>query len=87
MLYVIKHSNGSYFHNKGKIILYESQEQTQIYLQEFIQYAIQRIAQEKGGHATMTVPITIMSNSHIVQVDFDVNNVECGTVYMADLET
>lgn len=87
MLYVIKHSNGSYFHNKGRIILYESQEQAQIYLQEFMQYAVQRVAQEQGGHSAMAVPMTVMSNSHIMQVDFDINNVECGTVYMADLET
>lgn len=85
MLYVIKDSEGYYFHNKGRIILYESPEQANRFLEAFIQYAVQRVAQEQGGHAAMTVPITIMSNSRLMPVDFDINNVECGTVYATDL--
>ena len=85
MLYVIKCSDGSYFHNKGRIILYESQDQAQVYLQEFIRYAIQRVAQEQGRLASMTVPTTVISETYITPIDFDVDSVECGTVYLADL--
>lgn len=76
MLYVIKDSQGYYFHNQGRIILFETPDQANRYLQEFVQYAAAR-----GG----IFPLTVMSNSHIMPVDFDINNVECGTVYAADI--
>ena len=85
MLYVIKDSNGYYFHNKGKIILYESQNQANRYLKEFIQYAIQRVTKEQGTHATISVPIIIMNNSYIMPIDFEIDEVECGTIYATDI--
>lgn len=86
MLYVIKHTDGSYFHNKGKIILYETPEQATRYLQEFIQYAVNRLAQEGVNHMElMTAPMIIQSHSRIMNIDFDIDDVECGTVYATDL--
>ena len=85
MPFVIKTREGCYFHNKGRIILYETQNQAQRYLQEFVQYATQRAAQEIDPMSAMTVPMTIMANSVIMPVDFDINDVECGTVYVTDI--
>lgn len=86
MLYVIKHTDGTYFHNKGRIILYETPEQATRYLQEFIQYAINRLAQEGTNHIElMTAPMIIQGHSRIMEIDFDVNEVKCGTVYATDL--
>jgi hypothetical protein len=86
MLFVIKHSNGTYFHNKGRIILYESPEQATRFLKEFIEYAMNRLVQEGADHMEiMTVPMTVQMNSQIMNVDFDIDEVECGTVYATDL--
>ena len=86
MLYVIKHNSGEYFHNKGRIILYESPDQAMRFIQAFINYAMNRLAQEgKNQMELMTAPITIQNNSHIMEVDFDIDKVECGTVYATDL--
>ena len=83
-MFVIKTRDGCYFHNKGRIILYESQNQAQKYIEEFIQYAMARVAQG-DPMASMSAPITIMQNSVIMPVDFDIDNVECGTVYVTDI--
>lgn len=84
-MFVIK-TKECYWHNKGRIILYETQNQAQRYIQEFIQYATNRIAQESGDPmVAMTAPMTIMTNSVVIPVDFDIDNVECGTVYVTDI--
>ena len=87
MLYVIKHNNGTYFHNKGRIILYESPDQTMRFIQAFIQYAVNRLANEGELNKIelMTIPMTIQSQLHIMEADFDIDKVECGTVYATDL--
>lgn len=83
-MFVIKTRDGQYFHNKGRIILYETQNQAQRYIEEFIQYALARVAQEDPMKA-MSVPITVMQNSVITPVDFDIDSVECGTIYVTDI--
>ena len=85
MLYVIKANNGTYFHNKGRIILFESKNQATRYLNEFIEYALLRLAQEGNPQKIMSAPIIIENNSNIMPVDFEIDKVECGTVYASDL--
>lgn len=85
MLYVIKTNDGAYFHNKGKIILFESKNQATSYLKEFINYAVNRLVQEGNQRGAMTSPMIILNNSNIMPIDFDINEVECGTVYATDL--
>lgn len=86
MLYIIKYINGTYFHNNGRIILYESPEQAMRFLEAFINYAMNRLVQEGANQIEiMTVPMTVKNNSRIMEIDFDIDNVECGTVYAADL--
>lgn len=84
-MFVIKTREGYYFHNKGRIILYESENQAKRYIENFIQYAVDRVAQEIDPMEAISVPMTIISNSIIMPVDFDIDNVECGTVYLTDI--
>ena len=86
MVYVIKHRDGVYFHNKGRILLYETPEQAMRYIEGFINYTMNRLAQEGANQIEiMTAPMTIQSNSVIMEADFDIDNVECGTIYATDV--
>lgn len=86
MIYIIKHRDGTYFHNKGKILLYETPEQATRYIEGFINYTMNRLAQEGANQIEiMTAPMTIQSNSVIMEADFDIDNVECGTIYATDI--
>ena len=86
MVYVIKHRDGTYFHNKGRILLYETPEQAMRYIEGFINYTMNRLAQEGANQIEiMTAPMTIQSNSVIMEADFDIDNVECGTIYATDV--
>ena len=85
MPFIIKHSDGRYFHNKGRIILFETDNQAVRFLQDFIVYAQQRLLQEGNQHEAMICPITIQSNSHIMPIDFRIEDAECGTVYVTDI--
>lgn len=86
MLYVIKHADGTYFHNKGKIILYETPNQAARFLEEFTQYAMNNLAQQ-GCNPMGAMPYLMMfqAQCRIMNIDFDINDVECGTVYATDL--
>jgi len=85
MPFVIKHSNGTYFHNKGRIILFETNEQAVRFLQAFSVYAKQRLISERRNQEAMMCTITIQTNSHIMPIDFQIDKVECGTVYVTDI--
>lgn len=78
-MYVIMHSNNCYFHNKGKIITFESQDEAQYYLELFSQYATQRLMQEGNPIAAMQSSMTIQSKCRIVP-NFDATTVTCGTI-------
>lgn len=84
-MFVIKYSNRAYFHNKGRIILYESQQEAKDFLNMFIQYSINRLMNENRIDEAVQAPIIIASNCQIAFVDFNINNVECGVVYSRDL--
>jgi hypothetical protein len=84
-MYVIKQIDGTYFHKDGKIILFESQNQINEFLNYFIQYSVSRLAHEGRKNEAMTAPMTIMSGSIAMPVDFDINTVECGVVWAGDL--
>lgn len=86
MVYIIKYRDGTYFHNNGRIILYETPEQAMRYIEGFTNYTMNRLAQEGGNQiGVMTAPMTIQSNSIIMEVDFDIDKVECGTVHVTDI--
>lgn len=82
---VIIHQSGLYFHNKGRIILFESQQEAQYFLELFSQYSMQMLAQEGNPIKIMQVPIVLQNECRIIPVDFDIEKVECGTVLASEL--
>lgn len=84
-MFVIMHNSGLYFHNKGRIILFESQEEAQYFLELFSQYSMQMLAQEGNPMKIMQVPIILQNECRITSADFDIEKVECGTVLASEL--
>lgn len=85
MLFVIQRVDGLYFHNKGKIILFQSEKEAGNFLNMFINYSTNRLASELRIDELMGVSMTITSECRIIPVNFDVENVECGTVNAEEL--
>ena len=83
-MYVIKHSNNCYFHNKGRIILFESQQEIQYFLELFSQYSTQRLMQEGNPIGAMQASMIIQSGCEIVP-NFDTTKVTCSTITMREL--
>lgn len=84
-MFVIIHQSGLYFHNKGRIILFKSQQEAQYFLELFSQYSMQMLAQEGNPMKIMQVPIILQNECRITSVDFDIEKVECGTVLASEL--
>ena len=84
-MYVIKQKDGTYFHKDGKIILFENQNQINEFLNYFIQYSVNRLVREGRQNEAMTAPMKIMSGSIVMPVDFDINTVECGVIWVGDM--
>lgn len=84
-MFVIQHASKLYFHNKGRIILFESPQEAQEFLNMFIQYSTNMFAQNGDMGAVMQVPMVVMSECEIKPVEFDIENVECGVVWMKEL--
>lgn len=82
---VIIHQSGLYFHNKGRIILFESEQEAQYFLELFSQYSMQMLAQNDNPMRVMQVPIILQNECRITPVDFDIEKVECGTVFASEL--
>lgn len=84
-MFVIIHKSGLYFHNKCRIILFESQQEAQYFLELFSQYSMQMLAQNGNPMRVMQVPIILQNECRITPVDFDIEKVECGTVFASEL--
>lgn len=84
-MFVIMHQSGLYYHNKGRIILFESQQEAQNFMEMFINYSMNELGKEGRMAETMQVPIVVMHQCRIVPVDFDIDTVECGTVLCREL--
>lgn len=84
-MFVIMHHSGLYFHNKGRIILYESQQEAQNFMQMFINYSMGELGKQNRIGEVMQVPIVVTRECKIIPVDFDINTVECGTVLCREL--
>ena len=86
MLFCIVRTNGAYYHNKGRIILFESEQEAQNFINMFIQYSTERFMHESGNPLdSMKAPMMIMNESQIIPVNFDIDTVECGVVYAREL--
>ena len=74
-----------YFHKNGKIILFETSEEANEFLNYFIRYSIQRLHNEGRVAEAMSASMIITQQSRLTPVDFDINTVDCGVVYCKDL--
>ena len=74
-----------YFHKDGKIILFETSEEANEFLNYFIRYSIQRLHNEGRVAEAMSASMIITQQSRLTPVDFDINTVDCGVVYCKDL--
>lgn len=83
-MFVIMHSNNYYYHNKGRIILFETQDEIQYFLELFSQYSTQRLMAEGNPIGAMQASMVIQSNYKIIP-DFDTTKVTCGTITMREL--
>ena len=83
-MYVIMHSNNCYVHNKGRIILFETQDEIQYFLELFTQYSTQRLMQEGNPIAAVQASMTIHSQCNVIP-NFDITKVTCGTITMREL--
>lgn len=79
-MYTIMYDGSSYFHDEGKIILFESPQEANNFINIFTQYSINRFAQEGLQEEIMMASMKIMTRCRIAPVDFDVEKVECGTI-------
>ena len=97
-MFVIKHPAGGYFHKDNQIILYESPEQAQIYINAFAQWGMNKIAQqqmEQQMRGEMMDPSAIMSflsevrSCKCIPIDFDLEQQKdkVKTIWMHELES
>lgn len=83
-MFTIMYQDRLYFHNKGRIILFESQEEAQNFMNMFIQYSMGMLAQNGDIHAVIEVQM-LPTQCKIVAVDFDIDKIECGTILAREL--
>ena len=84
-MYTIIYDGNSYFHDEGKIILFKSQQEANDFINIFIQYSINRFAQEGQDDEIMMVPMQVMTRCRIAPVDFEIEKVKCGTIFASEL--
>ena len=91
-MFVIKHPSGQYFHKDNQIILYESPEQAQIYINAFAQWGMNKISQMNSQRidpfALMNFQ-TELQNCTIMPIDFDLEQQKdtVKTIWMHELES
>ena len=84
-MFTIMRPSREYFHSQGKIIIFETPEEANAFVNAFVHYSVQRLQAEGRGAEALTAPMIIMQESNLVPVDFDINTVECGVVFCKDL--
>ena len=84
-MFVIKKMNdGYYFHEKGKIILFEDPNEANALINAFYQYAAARLVSERGPQGIFEIQ-HVMSALDIIEQDF-IDTPECGVVYFKDVK-
>lgn len=84
-MFVIKNiQTGYYFHNKGRIILFENLDDASAFLNHFVQYAIGRRIQETQDPSEIITVHNVMSQTHILEKDF-VETPECGVILFREM--
>ena len=84
-MFVIKKMNdGYYFHEKGKIILFEDPNEANALINAFYQYAAARLVSEEGPQGIFELQ-HVMSTLDIIEQDF-IDIPKCGVVYFKDVK-
>ena len=83
-MFCIIRKNGMYYHNKGRIILFEGSNDAKEFIELFIQYSVSMLIKRDHIEA-MNAPMIIMNDAKIIPVDFDIDKVECGVVFASEL--
>jgi hypothetical protein len=84
-MYVIKQKDGTYFHTRGKVIVFETQGEINDFLNYFTQYSVNRLYREGRQNEAMSAPMRIMMDSIVMPVDFDVRTNEDKIIYARDM--
>ena len=90
-MFVIK-TGEIYWHKDGQIILYQNIDEAKMHIQSFIEYAMNRVIAEAGPNIDpfklMNVQPTIMMNSKIMPIDFDLAaNPHVKTIWRYEIES
>ena len=84
-MFAIIRPNREYYHYQGKIILFDNQEQANAFVNQFINYSVQRLTKEGREVEAMSAPMLIMQQSQLIPINFDIDTVPCGTIHCKDL--
>lgn len=83
MFVIMKVDDGYYFHNKGKIILFENPQEAEMFLQNFHQYSLQRLLAERGPEGLFELQ-KIFQFLQIIEKNFE-ETPPCGIVHFHEL--
>lgn len=84
MFVIQKMDNGYYFHDKGKIILFEDPNEANDFIQAFHQYCTARFVAERGPRGIFELHNTL-STLTIVEIDF-VETPPCGVITFSEVK-
>lgn len=83
-MFVIKDADGGYFHKKQQIILFETPQLAQNFANAYINYCMQRVAQENPLNTFAVMQMA--SGLQIIEPDFDINSSEVKTITFREIE-
>lgn len=83
-MFVIKDADGGYFHKKQQIILFETSQLAQNFANAYINYCMQRVAQENPLNTFAVMQMA--SGLQIIEPDFDINSSEVKTITFREIE-
>lgn len=84
MFVIQKMDNGYYFHDKGKIILFEDPREANAFIQAFHQYCAARLVAERGPQGIFELHNTLATLT-IIEKDF-VETPPCGVITFSEIK-
>lgn len=84
MFVIQKRNDGYYFHDKGKIILFEDPNEANAFIQAFHQYCAARLISEQGPQGIFELHNSL-STLTIVETDF-VETPPCGVITFSEIK-
>lgn len=84
MFVIQKMDNGYYFHENGKIILFEDPNEANAFIQAFHQYCAARLVAERGPQGIFELH-NLISALAIIEQDF-VETPQCGVITFSEVK-